>query len=54
MSAFASGQVRSFLGFYRGCVVRLDVGSIGFLGFTLKEIDNLKIRFNQIFGYNAN
>lgn len=33
---------------------RIDAGSIDLLGFTLKEIDNLKIRFNQTFGYNAN
>ena len=35
-------------------MVRLDVGSIDLLGFNLKEIDYLKIRFNQTFGYNEN
>jgi len=35
-------------------VVRIDVGTIDLFGFTLKEIDNLKIRFSQTFGYNAN
>lgn len=61
--SLASGQVRCsgscvvdldvFL-IWQGCVNRIDVGSIDLLSFTLKEIDNLIIRFNQTFGYNAN